>query len=159
MDECWEWEGDRSSGGYGRTADGRTASRVAYIEAYGPIGHDEVVRHRCDNPPCVRPSHLVAGMLADNTADMWRQGRAGLQNPGREPVTVRGQQMRRQREADPEYRERLKEQDRERKRREYADPVRRAARLERQRQRYANDPEARARQIAAVARRRSQPPA
>jgi hypothetical protein len=33
------------------------------------------VRHRCDNPPCVNPDHLLIGTLADNIHDMDSRGR------------------------------------------------------------------------------------
>ncbi|WP_349981012.1 hypothetical protein [Shimia sp. SDUM112013] len=30
-----------------------------------------VVRHRCHNPLCCRPKHLIEGVLADNKRDDW----------------------------------------------------------------------------------------
>lgn len=39
------------------------------------LGPDEVVMHRCDNPPCYRLDHLVIGTPAENNADRTRKGR------------------------------------------------------------------------------------
>lgn len=78
MDECWEWQGTRRRDGYGVVyVDGRQrrAHRVAYEQAYGPIPAGRSVCHRCDNPPCVRPSHLFVATQADNLADMRGKGR------------------------------------------------------------------------------------
>lgn len=36
---------------------------------------DRVVRHKCDNPWCVRPDHLEIGTKADNNADRDARGR------------------------------------------------------------------------------------
>ena len=52
------------------------AHRIAYEIHVGPIPEGSVVRHTCDNPPCVRPSHLVAGTVADNNRDRDERGRA-----------------------------------------------------------------------------------
>ena len=43
-----------------------------------------LVRHRCDNPRCVEPTHLELGSAADNSADMVQRGRSlrGARHPG-----------------------------------------------------------------------------
>lgn len=75
---CWIWLGYIGPNGYGELrADGRTrrAHRISYEIFNGPIPSGLVVRHRCDNPPCVNPDHLVIGSMKDNTQDMLRRGR------------------------------------------------------------------------------------
>jgi hypothetical protein len=53
------------------------AHRLAWAEANGPIPEGMVVRHTCDNPPCVNPAHLILGTQKDNVGDMDRRGRRG----------------------------------------------------------------------------------
>ncbi|MFP2898771.1 HNH endonuclease [Corallococcus sp. 4LFB] len=83
-DGCWMW-----SGGRHRLADGTLtyggfcfgkrrflAHRVAVLLAGRQVLASEVVRHTCDTPGCVRPSHLVVGTQAENLADMRQKKRA-----------------------------------------------------------------------------------
>lgn len=75
---CWSWTGGKTSSGYGtvsRDRATRLAHRMAWELAIGPIPVGKAVLHRCDNPPCINPSHLFLGTLSDNTQDMIRKGR------------------------------------------------------------------------------------
>jgi endogenous inhibitor of DNA gyrase (YacG/DUF329 family) len=78
-DDCWEWKGNRDEDGYGVFhLDGKNcwAVRVPLRITDGkPVPDDRVVRHHCDNPPCVNPVHLDGGSPADNAWDMVRRGR------------------------------------------------------------------------------------
>lgn len=71
-DDCWEWQGACSKGGYGNVRVGgrqTKAHRLSYELANGPIPAGLVVRHSCDNPPCVNPNHLLVGTHGDNAQD------------------------------------------------------------------------------------------
>lgn len=59
------------------------AHRAAYESEYGPIPPGMVVRHKCDNPPCVNPEHLEVGTQADNAKDMSVRGRVRNQHSGK----------------------------------------------------------------------------
>lgn len=81
MSDCIEWKGGKTIKGYGqREHQGkrRYAHRIAYAESRG-LSLDDidglVVRHKCDNPPCINPDHLEIGTYADNNRDMWKRGR------------------------------------------------------------------------------------
>lgn len=78
-EDCWLWTGYLNPMGYGQirwSRKMRAASRVAYELTHGPIASPKImVRHKCDNPPCVRPDHLEIGTAADNSRDMTDRGR------------------------------------------------------------------------------------
>ena len=83
--ECWEWAGSRSAKrGSGRDyghfiirRDGRYirlyANRVAVYLMTGAV--PAMACHTCDNPPCIRPTHLYPGDAQSNSDDMVERGR------------------------------------------------------------------------------------
>lgn len=76
---CWEWNGNCTRlNGYGSfhlNGRGRPVSRVSYEVFVGEIPEGLLVRHKCDNPPCMNPEHLETGTVKQNTQDMLDRGR------------------------------------------------------------------------------------
>lgn len=92
-DGCWVWIAAKNRLGYGLFGFERKsmlAHRVAFVLTYGPIPDGVLLRHRCDNPACVRPDHLLPGDNAANTQDAIERGRRpvfkGMKN-GRAKLT------------------------------------------------------------------------
>ena len=83
-DSCWLWTASTWGNGYGHmVAWGRvrSAHRISYKLYVGDIPDGMNVLHRCDVPPCVRPSHLFLGTLSDNTQDSIQKGRVRYYMP------------------------------------------------------------------------------
>lgn len=88
---CWIWQGAKYRTGYGAihvralSAAPIQAHRAAAFLWNGvPLDPTIVVRHQCDNPPCVNPAHLHAGTTVDNIRDCVLKGRhrSGFNSPG-----------------------------------------------------------------------------
>lgn len=78
--DCIEWTGSVSHNGYGKFMVGpaggqRTwpAHRWSYLQAHGAV--PELLRHKCDNPRCVRADHLEPGTQLQNVHDAMERGR------------------------------------------------------------------------------------
>lgn len=90
-DACWVWIGGRTPTGYGVTSDSvkrgagdpaearksklKMAHRLMYEILRGQIPPGKVICHKCDNPSCVRPGHLICATQADNVRDCIEKGR------------------------------------------------------------------------------------
>lgn len=84
---CWIWTGSRfPSSGYGRFSTRRgqviLAHRFSYELHNGSIPEGLWILHKCDNPPCVRPSHLFPGTPKVNSLDMSEKGRSARGEKG-----------------------------------------------------------------------------
>lgn len=93
---CWEYRGRRNEGGYGAVSVGDLstgAHRVAYEVWVGPVPAGLVVRHRCDNPPCINPAHLELGTQQDNIDDRERRGRRNVKRNRNPNIKIRDEML------------------------------------------------------------------
>ena len=81
-DDCWEWIGAKDghrpnakpygilwTQGSHATRKRIKAHRLSYELHYGPIPEGLVVMHKCNNPGCVNPAHLMVGTPKKNLQD------------------------------------------------------------------------------------------
>lgn len=74
--KCWEWTGSKTKSGYGIiTLNGKNEYVHRLVANLTHDIHESTILHTCDNPGCVRPSHLIVGTMQDNTQDMVKKHR------------------------------------------------------------------------------------
>lgn len=83
LGRCWIWTAASDHKGYGqfwfRDEDWMwhkyIAHRVSWMFKHGLIPNGKKICHKCDNPSCVRLSHLFIGTDKDNVQDCIAKGR------------------------------------------------------------------------------------
>lgn len=77
--KCWIWTGAQNGRGYGVASVGAGETMLAHRAVAhfrgDTLTKDTVVMHRCDNPLCVRPDHLITSDQTNNMLDMNQKGR------------------------------------------------------------------------------------
>lgn len=83
LEQCWLWTGpmrgkNRDRGFLG--IEGKKSKQATHVAWWlthrrWPQWPHEVICHTCDNPKCVRPSHLFTGRAVDNRRDAIAKGR------------------------------------------------------------------------------------
>lgn len=84
---CRLWQGAVDRNGYGVMSGNNRANKKCYAHRWvwamcnglepSEIPEGIVIRHRCDNPPCFRLSHLEPGTVAQNNDDARRHNHLG----------------------------------------------------------------------------------
>ena len=81
---CLEWQGAINGRGYpniqininGYVNKWWSGNRLTYFCKVGDIPPGMFVCHKCDNPKCMKPSHLFLGSHQENMDDMVEKGRS-----------------------------------------------------------------------------------
>lgn len=94
-DGCWPWLGRVTGRGYGTIKIGEFGKEIlAHRASWMISSHMEIpdglqICHACDNPICVRPTHLFVGTQSQNIQDAIEKGRfkLGANLPDRSAIT------------------------------------------------------------------------
>jgi len=81
LDDCWEWQAGKMTQGYGSFWINQKmyrSHRIMYECYYGNIPFNFLIRHTCDNPPCVNPRHLLIGTQKNNIIDAVERNRTAF---------------------------------------------------------------------------------
>lgn len=78
-DSCWEWLGTKDRDGYGKIWHKKKQMRAHRVMFEICVGYElestEFICHKCDNPSCVRPTHLYLGDATLNNRDSVKRKR------------------------------------------------------------------------------------
>ena len=81
FDGCWKWSGKKNNG-YGAFSKGSKKDGAFLAHRFSWELHNKqkipkgmFVMHKCDNPECTNPEHLMIGTPKQNTQDMIAKGR------------------------------------------------------------------------------------
>jgi hypothetical protein len=87
-ESCWSWSGNKGRGGYGRVSTGSKSDGYTLAHRFSWELHNNpkipdglFVMHKCDNPECANPEHLMIGTPKENTQDMIAKGRKRVVAP------------------------------------------------------------------------------
>lgn len=86
-DECWLWQGNVNSSGYG-------PHRIVYKLLCGSISSNLYVLHDCDVRRCLNPKHLKLGTQQQNLQEMHHKGRGRGCGYGGHPLAMSDPNMR-----------------------------------------------------------------
>lgn len=109
---CWGWDGFTVGKGYGQFV-GRngniSAHRFSYLYWNGEIPKGMCVRHKCDNPSCSNPAHLMIGTHRQNMEDIaFHKPNSGRELPGvTKPTQLEIEELRKLWAEGKEYAEKL----------------------------------------------------
>ncbi len=109
LSPCQEYTGELDAYGYGVVHVMVSSKNWVYVKAHrlsyalhnGEDPGGKIVRHKCDNPPCVNPEHLLLGTNKDNVADRDKRNRTskGTSRPLSKLTDDKVRWLRSQREA------------------------------------------------------------
>jgi len=81
---CWNWQGNKTSEGYGRVnwngslyLAHRLSLYLHDVISFNVLNNGSlVIMHRCDNPACLNPDHLTIATQRENIADRTQKKRS-----------------------------------------------------------------------------------